>query len=258
MTDPILIFGLLCLAALSAGAINSVAGGGTLLTFPALFGVLGQAVQANATSTFALLPGSIGGAAGYRREVYECRAVIRRLVLPSMLGGATGALMVTRFPPSVFAAVVPWLILGAAFLFLIQGPIKRLTMSGAHGPPNPLTVLAVICGQFVIGVYGGYFGAGIGILMLSLLPFMGTRTIHETNAAKTVLAALINIVTITIFVIEGVVVWKFALAMAVAAVVGGYVGAHFARRLPSLYVRLLVVVIGFTLAGYYLYREFAR
>jgi hypothetical protein len=258
MTDPVLIFGLLCLAALVAGAINSIAGGGTLLTFPALFRVLDNAVQANATSTFALLPGSLGGAAGYRRELVECRSIVVPLLAPSIIGGATGSLLVTRMAPTVFAAVVPWLILAAATLFLLQGPIRRLTGAGAHGPPSWRTMAVVIAGQFLIAAYGGYFGAGIGILMLSVLPFMGTRTIHQTNAAKTVLASLINIVTLCVFVTEGVVVWKYALTMAVAAITGGYIGAHFARRLPSLYVRLLVVVIGFSLAGYYLFREFSK
>jgi uncharacterized membrane protein YfcA len=163
---------------------------------------------------------------------------------------------VTRLPPSVFATLVPWLILTAACLFVVQGPIKRLVKQ-KHGPPGRLTVVAVILGQFLVAVYGGYFGAGIGILMLSILPFMGTENIHQTNAAKTVLAALINGVTVVVFVVEDKVVWHYALAMAVAAVIGGYLGAHFARKLPTVYVRALVIVIGFSLGGYYLWREFA-
>ena len=209
MNDPIVVVLLLCLTALIAGAINSIAGGGTLLTFPALMRIM-DAVQANGTSTFALMPGSIAGSYAYRREVYACRKLILRLVAPSIIGGVVGSLLVTRFPPSVFKAVVPWLILLAAFLFLIQGPVKRWTGSGAHGPPGPGAVIGVTVGQFLIAIYGGYFGAGIGILMLSVLPFMGTKNIHETNAAKTILASLINAVSVVIFVIEGVVVWTTA------------------------------------------------
>lgn len=260
MSDPI-VYVFLCLAAMVAGAINSVAGGGTLLSFPALLRTFAgrddAAVLANATSTFALMPGSIAGAFGYRKEVWECRALIVRLLAPSILGGAVGSLLVTRFPPRVFAVLVPWLILTAAFLFLVQGPIKRLTGAGRHhGPPNPLTVVAVVLGQFLIAVYGGYFGAGIGILMLSTLPFMGTDNIHQTNAAKTVLAAVINAVTVVVFVVEGKVVWEYAVAMAGAAIVGGYLGAHFARKLQPVYVRAVVVLIGFGLGGYYLWKEF--
>jgi uncharacterized protein len=256
MTDPVFVYLVLCFAAMAAGAVNSVAGGGTLLSFPPLLRLM-DAVQANATSTVALMPGSLAGAFGYRKEVRECRVLIMRLLIPSILGGAVGSLLVTRLPPSVFSTLVPWLILTAAFLFLIQGPIKRLVGVGQHhGPPNPLTAIAVVLGQFFIAVYGGYFGAGIGILMLSVLPFMGTDNIHQTNAAKTVLAAVINGVTVLVFVIEGKVVWPYALAMAGAAIVGGYLGAHFARKLPTVYVRALVIVIGFTLGGYYLWKEF--
>jgi uncharacterized membrane protein YfcA len=256
MNDPAIAYLVLCLSAAAAGAVNSVAGGGTLLSFPPLLRLM-TAVEANATSTVALMPGSLAGGLGYRREVRECRALILRLLAPSILGGIVGSLLVTRLPKEVFANLVPWLILTAAALFLVQGPIKRLTGAGArHGRPGPLTVVGVLLGQFVIAVYGGYFGAGIGILMLSVLPFMGTENIHQTNAAKTILAAVINGVTVVIFVIEGVVVWPYALAMAVAAIVGGYLGAHFARRLPAVYVRALVIVIGFSLGGYYLWKEF--
>ena len=128
--------------------------------------------------------------------------------------------------------------------------------AGKHGQPGTLTLIGVVLGQFLIAVYGGYFGAGIGILMLSVLPFMGTENIHQTNAAKTILAAVINGVTVLIFIVEGVVVWKYALVMAAAAIVGGYLGAHFARKLPTVYVRALVIVIGFGLGGYYLWKEF--
>lgn len=260
MNEPVFDYLLLCLAAMAAGAVNSVAGGGTLLSFPPLLrvfaGLENAGVLANATSTVALMPGSLAGGFGYRKEVRECRALILRLLIPSVLGGAVGSLLVTRLPPSVFATLVPWLILTAAGLFVIQGPIKRLVKQ-THGPPGPMTVVAVILGQFLVAVYGGYFGAGIGILMLSILPFMGTENIHQTNAAKTVLAALINGVTVIIFIAEGVVVWHYALAMAVAAIIGGYLGAHFARKLPTVYVRALVIVIGFALGGYYLWKEFA-
>jgi uncharacterized protein len=255
MTDPLFVFTLLCLSALVAGAVNSIAGGGTLLTFPALLRVVG-AVEANATSTVALMPGSFAGAVGYWAELRECRRLIAWLFAPSLLGGFVGSRLVTEYPPEVFERLVPWLILTASALFLLRDAIKRRTGAGAHGPPTGATLAGVIVAQFLIAVYGGYFGAGIGILMLSVLPFMGTRTIHETNAAKTFLATVINGITILNFVIEGKVVWPYALAMAAAAIAGGYVGARLARRLPAVYVRALVVAIGFGLGGYYLWKQF--
>jgi uncharacterized protein len=266
MTDPILVYTLLCTAAFVAGAVNSIAGGGTLLTFPAVQQVLVRrglgdlaSVLANGTSTIALMPGSLAGAFGYQKELRECRRLVLLLLAPSLIGGIVGSLLVTEFPAHVFDNLVPWLILTAAVLFLLQGPIKRLTGAGQpHKPPTWKARTAVIVGQFLIAVYGGYFGAGIGILMLSVLPFMGTKSIHETNAAKTILAACINGVTVLIFIFKGFVVWPYGLAMMAAAITGGYVGARFARRLPALYVRLLVVAIGFALTGYYLWKEFAN
>ncbi|MBO0697579.1 MAG: sulfite exporter TauE/SafE family protein [Zavarzinella sp.] len=266
MTDPLLVYIILCASAFAAGAVNSIAGGGTLLTFPALQQVLARrmaedlaSVFANATSTVALMPGSLAGALGYQQELRECRRLVLLLLAPSLLGGVVGSLLVTEFPPLVFKRLVPWLILTAAFLFLIQGPLKRLTGAGQpHKPPTWKAATAVVLGQFAIAVYGGYFGAGIGILMLSVLPFMGTKSIHETNAAKTILAACINGITVVIFILKGLVVWSYALAMVVAAIAGGYAGARVARRLPAIYVRILVVAIGFALGGYYLWKEFAN
>src|SRR5438874_4193649 len=135
MSETVLLYLFLCVSAALAGAINSIAGGGTLLTFPALMRVL-DPVGANATSTVALLPGSIAGALGYRRELAACRKLVMELLIPSAIGGGVGALLVTRFPVAVFAALVPWLILSASLLFLLQGPIRRLTGAGAHGPPG--------------------------------------------------------------------------------------------------------------------------
>jgi uncharacterized membrane protein YfcA len=256
MTDELLTHLGLDLAALAAGAINAVAGGGTLLTFSGLLGVGMGSVEANATSTVALLPGSAAGAWGYRRELKPVRKWLAVLVAPSLLGGAAGTLLVTRLPPRVFDLLVPWLILTAALLFAFQRRIARRLGIGHHDdvPPKTSTVAGVVVFQFLVAVYGGYFGAGIGILMLSSLSLMGLGNVHRMNALKTVLAACINGMSVVLFAWEGAVRWPYAASMAVAAVVGGYLGANYSRRLPANVVRWVVIVIGFTLAAYYFWK----
>jgi uncharacterized protein len=258
MSDPILTYFFLCGSALLAGAVNSIAGGGTLLTFPALLHALnGNGVLANGTSTVAVVPGSFAGAWGYRNELGDKRAIVLRLLWPSLIGGAVGTLLVTRFPAEVFNALVPWLILSAALLFLLQRPLQRWL--GTHqqvGPPSSRTIAMVVGFQFLVAVYGGYFGAGIGILMLSALGFMAIGDIHHMNGVKTMLASAINAMAAAVFVIERQVKWDFALAMAVAAIVGGYAGARIARRLPAVYVRAIVIAIGLGLSGYYFWQRF--
>jgi uncharacterized membrane protein YfcA len=247
------------LAAAMGGAVNSVAGGGTLLTFPALMAAFGAApnaaVAANATSTVALLPGSIAGMAGYRRELEHAPRWSWLLLLPSFAGGFVGASMVIVWPKA-FTALVPWLILIAAALFWLQPRIAVLAGIGS-GPSRatPRKIAAAIAFQTLVAVYGGYFGAGIGILMLSALAMMGLGDIHHMNGLKTLLASAINFVAAAIFIAQDQVDWPFALSMAVAAIVGGYLSARIARRLDRNLVRRVVVAIGFSLAGYYFYRQ---
>jgi uncharacterized membrane protein YfcA len=238
------------LSALAAGAINSVAGGGTLLTFPALTAVVSYEV-ANATSTVALVPGSLAAAWGYRREFAGLRRWALLLAGPSLVGGAVGTLLVIWFPDA-FKSLVPWLILAAALLFLLQPTLGRLVRAGKpHDEPSLAARVAIVVFQFLVAVYGGYFGAGIGILMISSLSLMGTGTIHHQNALKTFLAACINGVSVVVWVLNDKVDWQFVPVMASAAIVGGYLGARVARRLPKGVVRWIVIGIGFGLAAYY-------
>lgn len=255
MHDSAATYLILCLAAMLAGAINSIAGGGTLLTFPVLLAIVSP-VAANATSTVALMPGSLAGAWGYRDELSHTRKMLSVLWLPSLIGGILGALAVTRFPESVFENLVPWLLVTASTLLLVQRPLARWVGAHPHEEPRRGTLAVIIFFQFLVGIYGGYFGAGIGILMLSSLAFMGIADIHRMNGLKTVLAVLINGVTVIIFVASGVVVWKYAIVMAASAILGGYVGARLARQMPAAHVRIVVVLIGFAVAGYTFYRRF--
>lgn len=274
----------LAAAAFVAGVMNSVAGGGTLLTFPALMAVLtpiyGEKMAgavANATSTVALLPGSLAGTWGYRKEFAAARAFAMRLLPPSLIGGLVGSLLLVQFPQQ-FTPLVPWLILTAAVLFLLQQPLgrflarrrERATGGAAGAPPGSVLSLeplrrvrrrqvAVLVGfQFLVAVYGGYFGAGIGILMLTALGLMGLQNIHQANAVKTLLASVINGVSVVVFVSGRLVDWPFAGGMAVAAILGGYAGARVARRLPAVYARWAVILIGFGLAGYYAWKQLSQ
>jgi uncharacterized membrane protein YfcA len=255
MSDPVLTIALLCTASFVAGVMNSVAGGGTLLTFPSLLSVISP-VYANATSTVALVPSSLAGAWGYRAEVRSVKRWLAILFLPSLLGGIAGSLLVTRLPEGWFSASVPWLILTAATLFLVQPYVAAWTGIGKpHAAPAGWLIGAVAFFQFLVAVYGGYFGAGIGILMLSSLSLMGMADIHQMNALKTILAAVINGVSVVIFVLEDKVEWRYALIMSVAASLGGYCGARVARRLNRTLVRWVVIAIGFGLGGYYLWKQ---
>jgi hypothetical protein len=242
--------------AFGAGALNSVAGGGTLLTFPALTAVVSPAV-ANATSTVALLPGFVAGAFGYRQELGPAQAFAWRMAAPSFLGGLLGAWLVGQ-SPELFANLVPWLILLAAALFTLQpiiGRFLRRKSTDTHPPGLTLTV-ALIAAQFVIAVYGGYFGAGIGILMLTALGFLGIGNLHRMNAVKTVLSVLINIAAAIVFAWNGALIrWDYCAVMAVASIAGGYFGARGARRLPTSVVRGMVIVIGYGLAAFYFARR---
>jgi uncharacterized membrane protein YfcA len=238
-------------AAFAAGVINAIAGGGTLLTFPALLSVL-PSVVANGTSTVALVPGSLAGAWGYRKEVRASWHWIGLLLVPSVIGGAIGTLLVTRLDERYFARMVPWLILTATLLFLIQPALGRLTGIGKpHVHPGTSMTIAIVIGQVLVGVYGGYFGAGIGILMLSSLAILGLADIHQMNGIKAVLAAFINSASIAVFVADGKVVWSYAILMAAAAIAGGYMGAKSAKIMPPQIVRWAVIIIGLALSAYY-------
>lgn len=239
----------LLLASCAAGVVNALAGGGTLLTFPALTAVVSE-VLANGTSTVALMPGSFASVAGYRRELQRARKWALVLLPPSIAGGLVGAMLVVRWPEQ-FRTLVPWLILSATALFLVQPLVSRYV----RHEHRPMPVWMLVSLQFVIAVYGGYFGAGIGILMLATLGLMGLTDIHEMNAVKTVQAVVINVMAAAVFIVGQNVVWPFALVMAVGAIAGGFLGAHYGRLLSRTLVRGIVVGIGISLSSYYFWKR---
>jgi uncharacterized membrane protein YfcA len=236
-------------AAFIAGAINSVAGGGTLVSFPTLVWLGLPSVTANATSTVAIWPGSLGGMAGYRRELSKTSSRMLALVVPSLIGGAVGALLLRWTPPSLFDRLVPFLILFATVLFMAQQPVQRmLKATGTHQPESTAWLAGAIVFQFLVAVYGGYFGAGIGILMLAALSILGLTDIHEMNGLKNFFAVCINGIAALCFIWAKMVYWPDVLTMAAGAIVGGYAGAGAARRVGRTAVRRIVIGIGLAMA----------
>lgn len=255
--SPALQLLLVTLAAAAGGAINAIAGGGTLLTFPALIALGVPPIVANATSTVALWPGAVGSLWGYRAELAGARAWAIRFAVPSLAGGLIGALLLLRTPADLFDAVVPWLVIGATGLFIAHAPISRwlgarraraaTAGSASPGPVEPglrNPPVEFLMLQLLIGIYGGYFGAGIGILMLAALGLMGFTNIHRMNGLKNWGGMCMNLVAALAFALSGLVDWPVAAAMAIGATAGGYAGSRVAQRVPQARVRAAIIAIG--------------
>jgi uncharacterized membrane protein YfcA len=283
----------LFVAAILGGALNSVAGGGSFITFPTLLFTGVPPINANATSTVALWPGSVASTGAYRQEL-AIQERVRILVLSgtSLVGGVLGAILLLRTSQTTFVRLVPYLLLLATVLFAVSGPItnrlrRRNIQQGAEplnqewrqkGPveqeietttdstfsdtavetKKPGTSWFGLAGiaflQLIIAIYGGYFGGGIGILMLATLGFMGIENIHEMNALKTLLTSFINGVAVITFIIAGAVVWLPAILMVAGAIIGGYGGAYFARQIDPRWVRYFVILVGVGLTIYFFLR----
>jgi uncharacterized membrane protein YfcA len=260
----VIIFG----SAVIAGMMNSVAGGGTLLTFPALIWMGIDPKAANVTSTIALWPGSLGGALGYRRDLKDSKRFMLALAPSSLAGGLVGALLLLKTPSSTFAAIVPFLILFATILFALGEPIMRRLRPQTRPQSNQaeggnLSALEASRGWWIFAVilqtfsatYGGYFGAGNGIVMLAVLGLLGLTDIHQMNGLKNFFAVCINVVASLYFMIWGPVQWYAALVMTVGAIAGGYGGAGLARKLGRRFARGAVIFIGLAMTISLLFRR---
>jgi len=240
-------------AACAAGAINAVAGGGTLITFPVLilFGV--PLVVANATSTLSLVFGISGSLYGFRSRLAEVRPWFSTFIPVSVLGGWLGSILLTRGSEQSFSRLVPYLVLFATILFMIQGLVRRMVahrVVSLEAPPSGRLHLAVaLVFQFLVSVYGGYFGAGIGILMLASLGFLGFSDIHRMNTLKNVLGGLINVVAALWFIFSGLIDWPRMGIMTIGAVAGYYLGATYSQKLPQGGVRHLITAIGLVITA---------
>ena len=246
----VVVFG----AAFIAGMMNSVAGGGTLLTFPALVWLGMDPIRANVTSTIALWPGSLEAMYGFRRELEGSHRWMQLLAPVSVAGGLLGAFLLLRTPSRVFASIVPYLILFATVLFAVGEPITRWLSRGDTSAQHKtsretrLWWIGAMIFQFVVAVYGGYFGAGMGIMMLAALGLLGLTDIHQMNGLKNFFVVCINVVAASYFVLRGSVDWPYAAVMVTGAIAGGYGGAGLARRVGRRFVRRAVICIGFAMA----------
>jgi uncharacterized membrane protein YfcA len=235
-------------AGLGAGAINAVAGGGTLLSFPVLVWAGRDPVVANATNALALWAGSLASAVGLRRELARASPVLPLLLPSAVVGAAIGGWLLLRTPSRVFSALVPYLVMGATVLMAAQRPLRRLggrpDQADPGAAPGRAAAVALVLGQLLVSIYGGYFGAGMGILMLAAMGLYGLGDIHQRNALKNVAATVTNGVAGIYFALSGAIAWGDALALATGAIIGGYAAASLGRRLSRSAAEVVVVVIG--------------
>jgi uncharacterized protein len=244
-------------AALVAGALNSVAGGGGFIAFPALVFTGMPPINANATNTAALWPGTVASTGAYRNVLsHEHRELIFPLIVTGMIGGLIGAIVLLKTPQQTFLRLVPWLLLSATLLFCFSRRITRW-IRARRERQNSSAHVSNITGavvQLVIALYIGYFGAGAGILMLALFAMMGVENIHTMNGLKTLMASVCNAIALVTFIIARAIVWPQAVLMIVGAAIGGYAGAYYAQKLPATVVRQIVIFTGFAMSAYFFVR----
>ena len=241
------------------GALNAVAGGGSFIAFPALIFTGVPAIPANATNTVALWTGLVFSGGAFRRHLKVGRAVLISLVSVSVVGGVLGAELLLRTPAHTFMRILPWLMLSATLLFVFGGKLTRASAASAspdfrtHDP----TIQAIVAAsffQFLVAVYGGYFGGGMGFVILAMLTAFGMADIHEMNALKIVLSSATNGLAVVVFMARHAVYWPQALIMICGAALGGYFGAHYSLRLPRALVRGVVIAVGAGMTAYFFVR----
>jgi len=248
---------ILFLAALAAGAINAVAGGGSFLSFPSLLLIGIPPVNANATSTVALWPGQPASVWAYRREIRDLsRRTFIPLTVTGIIGGIAGAYVLLITPQVTFMHLVPWLLLAATLIFTLSGQISRWIGQRRSHPHEALTSVYGIALLLVLAFYLGYFGAGAGILLLAALAALGMENIHAMNALKAWLTAVSNGVAMLLFILHRAVYWPEALLMVLGSVLGGYFGAYFAQKTKPSHVRMIVIVIGFATTIYFFAKQY--
>ncbi len=249
MTLAIAIF--LFVAGVIGGALNSVAGGGSFVAFPALLFVGVPPIPANASNTVALWTGAAASGGAYRNRLDVPRRVFLPLLAVSFVGGILGAYLLLKTPAHTFLRVLPWLTLGATLLFAFGKKLAGNRASSISHDATSAAIAGAAAFQFGVAIYGGYFGGGMGIVMLAMLATLGMTDIHSMNALKSVMGFVINGVAVVTFVVAKAVYWPQAIAMTVGAIIGGYFGAHYAQRVPQLWIRRFVIAVGAGMTVYF-------
>jgi uncharacterized membrane protein YfcA len=242
-------------AGCTAGAINAIAGGGTLVTFPVLLMCGTPPVLANATSTVGLVIGTAGSLVSFRGHLKAVWPLLRRFLPVCVLGAAIGSWLLTKTSDDQFSNLVPFLVLFATVLFFLQGVLRRFSRQH-HANDVSKAVWFSLALQLPVSIYGAFFGAGIGILMLASFGFMGMSNIHEMNTLKNVLGSLINVVAAVWFIAAGMVDWPKAMALTTGALIGYYLGAHYSQRIPPHRVRHLITIIGLVISAVMFWKQF--
>jgi uncharacterized membrane protein YfcA len=251
----------LTVAAFIGGLLNAVAGGGSFLLFPAILGMNVLPVQANATNTVALWPGQLTSVAAYRDDVRRNLRVAIPMAFAGLIGGTFGALVLLHTPQRTFLHLVPWLLLVAAIIFALSGPVSRwlehrkFVRSHAPGGIHAPRMVPVVVSTAAVCFYIGYFGAGAGFLIITLLSLFGYQDLNEINALKVVSTTMANGIAFVLFVLNGQVVWRYCLLAMVACAIGGYTSASLSRRIPQPVLRGTVVVIGLGMAAWFFWRN---
>jgi len=245
----------LFLAAMIAGTLNAVAGGGTFISFPSLLAMGVPAVEANATNTVALWPGLAASAGAYLKRLSVPRSLLTPLLITSVVGGLAGSVLLLKTPQRVFLRLVPWLLLGGTLIFAFGNTIRAMAgkLSGVDDATrlSRRTITLACVANLLVAIYGGYFGAGIGFMLLGMLAALGIHDIHAMGAIRTLLAAVINAAAVLAFIFAGAVFWPDCLVMIAGATVGGWFGARYALRADPRKVRRAVIAIGLVISAYY-------
>lgn len=238
------------------GALNSVAGGGSFIAFPALLFSGVPPIPANATNAVALWAAAAASGGAYRNRLNVPRKILIPLLLASLAGGLAGAGLLLHTPAQTFLRVIPWLILGATLLFAFGKKIAAGRAPTLAREASGTAIGTVVVFQLAVAVYGGYFGGGMGIVMLAMFATLGMTDIHGMNALKVVLSLVINGVAVIAFILARAVYWEYGAAVIIGALIGGYLGAHYAQKLPQAWIRWFVVLVGTGMTAYFFWKAY--
>lgn len=248
-------------AAIVGGVLNALAGGGSFITFPTLLFIRVPPVEANATNTVGMWTGLLASGGAYLHKLHAPRRLLMALVITSILGGLSGGLLLLKTPQHTFLHLVPWLLLGGTLLFMFGNQLRRVGSArmDLDGLNDSSTALALACAfEFLVGVYGGYFGAGIGFMNLGMLSLLGMREVHAMNALRTLLAVTINVAAVAAFIVAGAVWWRYCVVMIVGALLGGWFGARYAQRADPRKIRYFIITLGLSMSLYFFVTVYAK